>query len=52
MNVPRKRFNPWKAIVLTYATFKVLRLAHKVLKAKRLAKKQVNKAIVVKYDDL
>ena len=48
----KRPFNPWKAIVLTYAAFKVLRLAHKVLKAKRLAKKQVNKAIITKYDDL
>ena len=48
----KRPFNPWKAIVLTYAAFKVLRLAHKLVKAKRLAKKQINKAIVVKYDDL
>ena len=44
--------NPWKWVVLIYLAHKSIKLAKKLIKAKRLANKKIKSDLIQKYDDL
>ena len=52
MNIRGKNINPWKSIVVGWTVIKFLKLSCAFIKAKRLARRNIKKELINKYDDL